>query len=113
MPKKRFGAEQIVMLLRQIEVSMAQGKPTPVACRDAGISQQNYATSCSTERSPQRRPRLPATAIIRGPLYSTDLKFTQNEERFHARQGAFSRNYDGERAVSQPFTQGPTRPCSP
>jgi hypothetical protein len=35
MPKKRFGAEQIVTLLRQIEVSMAQGKPTPVACRDA------------------------------------------------------------------------------
>ena len=30
MPKKRFSAEQIVTLLRQIEVSMAQGKPTPV-----------------------------------------------------------------------------------
>jgi putative transposase len=42
MPKKRFSAEQIVTLLRQIEVSMAQGKPTPVACRDAGISQQTY-----------------------------------------------------------------------
>ena len=40
MPKKRFSAEQIVMLLRQIEVSMAQGKSTPEACRDAGISQQ-------------------------------------------------------------------------
>ena len=34
MPKKRFGAEQIVTLLRQIEVSMAQGKLAPVACRD-------------------------------------------------------------------------------
>ena len=31
MPKKRFSAEQIVTLLRQIEVSMAQGKSTPVA----------------------------------------------------------------------------------
>ena len=30
MPKKRFSAEQIVTLLRQIEVSMAQGS------RDAG-----------------------------------------------------------------------------
>jgi len=40
MPKKRFDAEQIVTLLRQIEVSMAQGKSAPVACRDAGISQQ-------------------------------------------------------------------------
>ena len=29
MPKKRFSAEQIVTLLRQIEVSMAQGKSTP------------------------------------------------------------------------------------
>ena len=42
MPKKRFGAEQIVTLLRQIEVSMAQGKSTPEACRAAEISQQSY-----------------------------------------------------------------------
>ena len=32
MPKKRFNAEQIVMLLRQIEVSIAQGKAAAVAC---------------------------------------------------------------------------------
>jgi hypothetical protein len=31
MPKRRFSTEQIVTRLRQIEVSMAQGKPTPVA----------------------------------------------------------------------------------
>ena len=42
MPKKRFSAEQIVTLLRQIEVLMAQGKTAPMACRDAGISQQSY-----------------------------------------------------------------------
>ena len=36
MPKKRFSAEQIVTLLRQIEVLMAQGKSAPEACRDAG-----------------------------------------------------------------------------
>jgi putative transposase len=46
MPKKKFSAEQIVTLLRQIEVSIAQGNSKPVACRDAGISQQNYAMSC-------------------------------------------------------------------
>ena len=34
MPKKRFSAEQVVTLLRQIEVSMAQGKATPIACGD-------------------------------------------------------------------------------
>ena len=38
MSKKRFNAEQIVTLLRQIELSMAQGKSVPVACHDAGIS---------------------------------------------------------------------------
>jgi len=42
MPKKRFSAEQIVTLLRQIEVSMSQGKPTPVVCRNAGISLQSF-----------------------------------------------------------------------
>jgi hypothetical protein len=41
MPKKRFGAEQIVTLLRQIEVSMAQGKFAPEACQDGETSQQN------------------------------------------------------------------------
>ena len=50
MPKKRFSAEQIVVLLRQIEVLMSQGKATPVACRGAGISQQRAA-----RRMPQRR----------------------------------------------------------
>ena len=42
MPKKRFSAEQIVVLLRQIEVSMSQGKSAPVARREAGISQQSF-----------------------------------------------------------------------
>ena len=42
MPKKRFSAEQIVILLRQIEVLISQGKSAPIACRDAGISQQSY-----------------------------------------------------------------------
>ena len=38
MPKKRFSAEQIVVLLRQIDVLMSQGKSAPVACLEAGIS---------------------------------------------------------------------------
>jgi putative transposase len=42
MLKKRFSAEQIVVVLRQIEVLMSQGKAAPVACREAGISQQSY-----------------------------------------------------------------------
>ena len=51
MPKKWLGAEQIVTLLRQIEVSMAQDNSAPEACRAAEISQQNYTMSCSMERS--------------------------------------------------------------
>ena len=42
MPKKRFSAEQIVALLRQIEVAMGQGKSAQLACREAGISEQSY-----------------------------------------------------------------------
>ena len=37
MAKKRFSAEQIVTLLRQIEVLMAPGKSAPEACRDAAF----------------------------------------------------------------------------
>jgi putative transposase len=39
MPNGRLSAEQIVVLLRQIEVLMSQGKAAPVACHEAGISQ--------------------------------------------------------------------------
>ncbi len=42
MPKKRFSAEQIVALLRQIEVTTAQGKSISLACRESGISDQSY-----------------------------------------------------------------------
>jgi putative transposase len=39
---KRYKAEQIVTLLRQIEVGIANGKPTPLACKDAEITIQTY-----------------------------------------------------------------------
>jgi putative transposase len=42
MPMKRFKPEQIVNLLRQIEVEMANGKTTPQACKEAEITQQTY-----------------------------------------------------------------------
>jgi hypothetical protein len=40
MPEKWFSAEQIIVLLRQIEVLTSQGKTPAVACREAGVSQQ-------------------------------------------------------------------------
>jgi putative transposase len=35
-------AEQIVSLLRQIEVAVANCKTTPIACREGGITEQTY-----------------------------------------------------------------------
>ena len=42
MPMKRYKPEQIVTLLRQIEVEMANGKTTPQACREAQITVQTF-----------------------------------------------------------------------
>jgi transposase-like protein len=42
MPMKRYKAEQIVTLLRQIEVGIANGKTTPQARKEAEITLQSY-----------------------------------------------------------------------
>jgi putative transposase len=42
MPMKRYKPEQIVNLLRQIEVEIANGKTTPQSCKEAAITQQTY-----------------------------------------------------------------------
>jgi putative transposase len=42
MPNKRYKPEQIVNLLRKIEVEIANGKTTPQAARDAEITIQTY-----------------------------------------------------------------------
>src|SRR5438045_7295381 len=42
MPIKRYKAEQIVTMLRRIEVSIANGKPTPQACKEAEITVQTF-----------------------------------------------------------------------
>ena len=42
MPKKRPSPEQIVTLLRQIEVATSSGKSVAIACREAEISDQSY-----------------------------------------------------------------------
>lgn len=39
---KKYAAEQIVSLLRQIEVGTANGKMTPQACKKVGITEQTY-----------------------------------------------------------------------
>ena len=42
MPNKRYKAEQIVTLLRQIEVGIANGTTTPQVCKEAEITVQTY-----------------------------------------------------------------------
>jgi putative transposase len=42
MPKKMYKAEQIVTLLRQIEVGIANGKTTPQVCKEAEITVETY-----------------------------------------------------------------------
>jgi transposase-like protein len=39
---KKYQPEQVVNVLRQIEVAVANGKTTDQACRDAGIVEQTY-----------------------------------------------------------------------
>jgi transposase-like protein len=39
---KKHTPEQIVNVLRQIEVAIANGKTNPAACREAGITEQTY-----------------------------------------------------------------------
>jgi putative transposase len=42
MAKRRYKAEEIVTVLRQVEVAIANGKTTPLACRESGITEQTY-----------------------------------------------------------------------
>ena len=37
---RKVSPEQIVVMLRQIEVQLAQGKSLALACKEAGISEQ-------------------------------------------------------------------------
>jgi Transposase len=39
---KKYQPEQVINLLRQVEVAVANGKSTDQACRDAGIVEQTY-----------------------------------------------------------------------
>ncbi len=42
MARKIYKPEEIVNLLRQVEVAVANGKTTPQACKEAGIVEQTY-----------------------------------------------------------------------
>jgi putative transposase len=42
MPIRKYKPEQIVTLLRQVEVGLTNGKSTPQACKEAEITAQTY-----------------------------------------------------------------------
>ncbi len=42
MARKKFKAEQIVVMLREAEVHMSKGLDTTEVCRNLGISEQTY-----------------------------------------------------------------------
>jgi transposase-like protein len=42
MARKIYKPEEIVNLLRQVEVAVANGKTTPQACKEAGMVEQTY-----------------------------------------------------------------------
>src|SRR4028119_1545769 len=47
MPKgRKVRPEQVAVMLRQIEVQTAQGKSLVVACKEAGISEQELRDEC-------------------------------------------------------------------
>jgi putative transposase len=43
---QKTSAEQVVLMLRQIEVQTAQGKSLALACKEAEISEQSYRDVC-------------------------------------------------------------------
>ena len=43
---QRPSAEQVVLMLRQIEVQTAQGKSIAVACKEADVSEQKLRDEC-------------------------------------------------------------------
>ena len=42
MRKQRYGPEEIVRLLREVEVLLSQGQTTIEACRQIGVTEQTY-----------------------------------------------------------------------
>ena len=42
MPRKRFTTEQIISMLREAEVLLAQGQKVPQVCKQIGVTEQTY-----------------------------------------------------------------------
>jgi len=61
---RRYEPEQIVNLLRQIEVRIANGKPTPQACKEAEITVQTYYRWRKGMATCLRNSRTPTLIVV-------------------------------------------------
>ncbi len=68
---KKRSPEQVVNLLRQIELSVANGKTTSLACKEAGITDQTYYRLAQGVHFEEIRP--PGVNQV-SPTYSTSWK---------------------------------------
>jgi hypothetical protein len=120
MPKKRFSAEQIVTLLRQIELSMAQGKSAPEACREAGIHDRLISVVAPPRRPSRERwlTRSEAARLIWAAWRFREVKDgrpTSKRPRRHIAHFILVALYTGSRAsvvsqaALQPETWAPLR----
>ena len=73
MARKKHSAEQIVAILRQIEVEVANHKPIGQACREAGITEQtNKPTIAGTRRFAYPQiwgAELSSTRVLKRPTF--------------------------------------------
>lgn len=75
---KNHAPAQIVNILRQIEAAIANGKTTPLACKDAGITEQ-------TDRPLRNfRQRSEAPAVSRSPHELTNTGPSRNRSSAHS-----------------------------
>ena len=56
MARKIYKPEEIVNLLRQVEVAVANGKSTPVACKEAGVVEQSVTLFAEEIRGDAPQP---------------------------------------------------------
>ena len=90
---RKHTPEQIVNILRQIEVAVANGKVHPVASRDAGITEQTYHRGAGSTAAVSGRnlsldrdvPRaLPCFRHVVGKLNIEIMVHVQTERLFDA-----------------------------
>ena len=65
---KKYQPEQVVNLLRQIEVAIANGKTTALACKEAGIVEQDVLPLAQGVRRAASGPGEAAEGVGAGEL---------------------------------------------